>query len=280
MQRTRRGRCKLSAKALITTTYKSVKTINVDHNLGRLVVVVVLVAVVAVVTVVVVVMGEGDLLAQPLITKVLLHLVVGLGVVVVVMMMVVVVVVMVVVVLVAVMLEVMLDLVLEALVHELLELDTVLVVLDGTDELVVEMVLQPEAGLVTLQLVLESAELRVVVVVAVVAVARVVVVMTVVVVRVVGMRRDISVNLLSGDLGDGNMGRMLVVVMAVVMAVVMGMNWQIGVVLPVRTNGVVTIVLNVTVVVGSSQGGGKAEDGNGDDLGLHFDCSFDFGKRV
>jgi hypothetical protein len=253
MQRTRRGRCKLSAKALITTTYKSVKTINVDHNLGRLVVVVVLVAVVAVVTVVVVVMGEGDLLAQPLITKVLLHLVVGLGVVVVVVMMVVVVVVvMVVVVLVAVMLEVMLDLVLEALVHELLELDTVLVVLDGTDELVVEMVLQPEAGLVTLQLVLESAELRVVVVVAVVAVARVVVVMTVVVVRVVGMRRDISVNLLSGDLGDGNMGRMLVVVMAVVMAVVMGMNWQIGVVLPVRTNGVVTIVLNVTVVVGSS----------------------------
>jgi hypothetical protein len=227
--------------------------------MGSLVVVVVLVAVVAVVAVVVVVMGEGDLLAQPLITKVL-HLVVGLGVVVVVMMVVVVVVVvMVVVVLVAVMLEVMLDLVLEALVHELLELDTVLVVLDGTDKLVVEMVLQPEAGLVTLQLVLESAELRVVVVVAVVAVARVVVVMTVVVVRVVGMRRDISVNLLSGDLGDGNMGRMLVVVMAVVMAVVMGMNWQIGVVLPVRTNGVVTIVLNVTVVVGSSQGGGKAE---------------------
>jgi len=241
--------------------------------------VVVLVAVVAVVAVVV--MRDMDVLAQPLITKVLIHLVVGLGVVVVVVMMmvVVVVVVMVVVVLVAVMLrEVMLDFVLEALVHELLEFDTVLVVLEGTDEVVVEMVLQPEVGLVILQLVLESAELRVVVAVVVVAVARVVVVMTVVVVRVMGMHRDLSVNLLSGDLGDSNMGRLLVVVV-MMMAVVMGvMNWQIGVVLPVR-GGVVTIVFNVTVVVGSSQGRGKAEDGDGDDLGLHFDCSFDFGRE-
>jgi hypothetical protein len=243
------------------------------------VVVVVLVAVVAVV-----VMGEGDLLAQPLVTKVLLHLVVGLGVVVVVVVMVVMVVVVVVVVVVVlvavVLLEVMLDFVLEALVHELLEFDTVLVVPDATDELVVEMVLQPEAGLVILQLVLESAELRVVVVVAVVAVARVVVVMTVVVVRVVGMHRDLSVNLLSGDLGDSNMGRLLVVVV-MMMTVVMGvMNWQIGVVLPVRANRVVTVVFNVTVVVGSSQGRGEADDGDRNDLGLHFDCSFDVGKRV
>jgi len=243
--------------------------------MGRLVVVLV-----AVVAVVVVVMRDRDLLAQPLITKVLLHLVVGLAVVVVVVMMVVVVVVVMVVVLVAVMLKVMLDFVLEALVHELLEFDTVLVVLDGTDELVVEMVLQPEVGLVILQLVLESAELRVVVVaVVVVAVARVVVVMTVVVVRVMGMHRDLSVNLLRGDLGDSDMGRLLVVVV-VMMAVVMGvMNWQIGVVLPVRDR-VVTIVFNVSVVVGSSQGRSKAEDGDRDDLGLHFDCSFGFGKRV
>jgi hypothetical protein len=236
------------------------------------------VVVVTVAMVAVVVVGERDLLVQPLVTKVLgitLMVVLGMVVVVVVVMMVVVVVVVVVVLVAVVLLEVMLDFVLEALVHELLEFDTVLVVLDGTHELVVEMVLQPETGLVTLQLALESAEFRVMVVV-VVAVTRVMTVVVTVVVRVVWvMHRQVSVKFLSGDLGDRNMGRLVVVVMT--MTVMMGMNWQIGVVLPVRSDGIVTVVLNVTVVVGSSQGGGKAEDGNGDDLGLHFDCSFGFG---
>jgi hypothetical protein len=234
------------------------------------VVVVVTVAVVALVVV-------GDLLVQPLVTEVLrITLMVGLGmVVVVVVVMMVVVVVMVVVVLVAVvLLEVMLDFVLQVLIHELLEFDTVLVVLEGTHQLVVEMVLQPETGLVTLQLALESAEFRVMVVVAVVTRVMTVVVAVVRVVRV--MHREVSIKFLSGDLGDRNMGRLVVVVM-MTMAVMMGMNWQIGVVLPVRFDGIVTVVLNVTVVVGSSQGRGKAEDGNRDDLGLHFDCSFGFG---
>jgi len=228
------------------------------------VVVVVTVAVVAVVV-------DGEVLVQPLVTeRVRVTLVVGLGVVVVVVMMVVVVVVMVVVVLVAVMLlEVMLDFVLEALVHEFLEFDTVLVVLDGTAELVVEMVLHPETSLITLQLVLKSAELRVVVVAVVVTVVAVVpVAVVVVMMRVVGvMHRELSVKFLGGDLGNRNMGGLMAVV--VMMTVMMGMNWQIGVVLP-GPDGIVAVVLNVTVVVGSSQGGSKAEDGDGDDLGLHF----------
>jgi hypothetical protein len=245
------------------------------------VVVVVTVTVVTVVAVVVV-RDNREVLVQPLLLKVQLinimvtvTVTVTVGVVVVVVMMVVVVVVVVVMVVVAVVVsvmvrEIMLDFVLEALIHELLEFDTVLVVLQSPNELVVDMILGVEPQLVTLQLVLQSAELRVVVV-AVVAV-------TMVVTVVVGvMHREVDVNFLCGDLRSNVCGLMTVVVV-MTMGMGMGVMSRNVIRVPSADGRIVTnVVLRVDVVVSGGQGGGETEDGDRDDLCLHFDCSCGFG---
>jgi len=236
----------------------------------------------AVVTVVVVrvVVGNVHLLIEPLLEltltlKVVLSMVV-LGVVVVVVV-VVVMMMMVVVVLVAVMLgQIVFDLGLEALIDEFLELDALLVVLDGTDELVIETILQPEPELITLQLVLEFPEdlVRVVVTVMTVVVTVVAVmmeVMSVMTMVVVGMHvvdGDINVDFLNGGVLD--VGGVLVVSVVMVM---MRMNRDLNIIgLPGGSNiiGPVEISMRGSLDHG---GGGEAEESNRDDLGLHFDCS-------
>ena len=255
-----------------------------------MVVVVVLVAVTVVVTMVVgVVVVDGEVLLQKLLqTLELLLAVVVVPVVLVTvgMSVVVVVVVMVVVVLVAmVLVEESLDLIDEALIDQKLEGLPVFVVLDGTLQSAVEVQLKAEPDLLTLQLVLKLVEeLTVVVAVVVVVVAMVTVVamsvevVVVVAVMVMGVDGDISIDF--SHLGNSDVGLVgsAVVSMVVVMAVMMGMMN--------RDRGIIDVVTEVEDVgrlvgefsVGGSRndGGSEAEEGDGDDLGLHCgSCSLD-----
>lgn len=255
-----------------------------------MVVVVVLVAVTVVVTMVVgVVVVDGEVLLQKLLqTLELLLAVVVVPVVLVTvgMSVVVVVVVMVVVVLVAmVLVEESLDLIDEALIDQKLEGLPVFVVLDGTLQSAVEVQLKAEPDLLTLQLVLKLVEeLTVVVAVVVVVVAMVTVVamsvevVVVVAVMVMGVDGDISIDF--SHLGNSDVGLVgsAVVSMVVVMAVMMGMMN--------RDRGIIDVVTEVEDVgrlvgefsVGGSRndGGSEAEEGDGDDLGLHCgSCSWD-----
>jgi hypothetical protein len=252
------------------------------------------VAVVTVVTVVLVVVVDVALIISVDIISaivVVAVVVVRLGVTVVVVMVVMVVVVVVVVVL--KMRELLSKFVDEALIDYLLEFDLLLVVLESMDHGVIEMVLDLEPQDLVLQLVLKLLDSLstngVVVVVMVVAVMTVVVavvsvvvavvsvvmkvvsvvvtVVAMVVLVVVGMDMDgsVAVDLLSGDRGNGDVSRVLVVVMNVNM-----------------TRGVVRIPLGNIVTVrisfgvsgdGLGQGGGETEKGNGDKSGLHIRCS-------
>jgi hypothetical protein len=274
-------------------------------------VVVVLVAVV-VVTVVVsmvvtVVVVNGEVLVQQLLEvlnlgqlAVVLVVVVGMSVVaVVVVVVMVVVVVLAVVVLVVVVREESLNLIDQALVEQKLEGLPLLVVVDVADQSVVKVLLDLDLQLLTLQLTLKLVEelvgvvAVVVVVVAMVSVVVVVtmgvevvvsVVMTVVVTMVVVDSRKIAFDF--SHLGNRDVG--LVGVMTVVMGMVvmmMGMNRDI--ISIVTEVGVVDVglVVEFRAVGGSgNQGGGEAEEGNGDDLGLHFDsrvaCLVEVVKRV
>jgi len=255
------------------------------------VVVVVLVAVTVVVTMVVgVVVVDGEVLLQKLLQtlELLLAVVVVPVVLVTVGMSVVVVVVMVVVVLVAmVLVEESLDLIDEALIDQKLEGLPVFVVLDGTLQSAVEVQLKAEPDLLTFQLVLKLVEeltvvvavvVVVVTVVAVVLVAMSVEVVVVVAVMVMGVDGDISIDF--SHLGNSDVGLVgsAVVSMVVVMAVMMGMMN--------RGRGIIDVVTEVEDVgrlvgefsVGGSRndGGSEAEEGDGDDLGLHCgSCSLD-----
>jgi hypothetical protein len=274
-------------------------------------VVVVLVAVVVVtvvvsMVVVTVVVVDGEVLVQQLLEvlnlgqlAVVLVVVVGMSVVaVVVVVVMVVVVVLAVVVLVVVVREESLDLIDQALVDQKLEGLPLLVVVDVADQSVVKVLLDLDLQFLTLQLTLKLVEelvgvVAVVVVVAMVSVVVVVsmgvevvvsVVMTVVVTMVVVDSRKISFDF--SHLGNSDVG--LVGVMTVVMGmvvVVMGMNRNI--ISIVTEVGVVEVglVIEFRAVGGSgNQGGGEAEEGNGDDLGLHFDsrvaCLVEVVKRV
>jgi hypothetical protein len=270
-----------------------VELVNVDDNLGSVVVVVVvLVAVTVVVTMVVgVVVVDGEVLLQKLLQtlELLLAVVVVLVVLVTVGMSVVVVVMMVVVVLVAmVLVEESLDLIDEALIDQKLEGLPVLVVLDGTLQSAVEVQLKAEPDLLTFQLVLKLVEELTVVVAVVVVVVTVVAVVVlvamsvevvvVVAVMVMGVDGDISIDF--SHLGNSDVGLVgsAVVSMVVVMAVMMGMMN--------RGRGIIDVVTEVEDVgrlvgefsVGGSRndGGSEAEEGDGDDLGLHCgSCSLD-----
>jgi hypothetical protein len=252
------------------------------------VVVVVLVAVTVVVTMVVV---DGEVLLQKLLqTLELLLAVVVVPVVPVTMGMsvvVVVVVVMVVVVVAMVLVEESLDLIDEALIDQKLEGLPVFVVLDGTLQSAVEVQLKAEPDLLTFQLVLKLVEeltvvvavvVVVVTVVAVVLVAMSVEVVVVVAVMMMGVDGDISIDF--SHLGNSDVGLVgsAVVSMVVVMAVMMGMMN--------RDRGIIDVVTEVEDVgrlvgefsVGGSRndGGSEAEEGDGDDLGLHCgSCSLD-----
>ena len=254
-----------------------------------MVVVVVLVAVTVVVTMVVgVVVVDGEVLLQKLLqTLELLLAVVVVPVVPVTvgMSVVVVVVVMVVVVVAMVLVEESLDLIDEALIDQKLEGLPVFVVLDGTLQSAVEVQLKAEPDLLTFQLVLKLVEeLTVVVAVVVVVVAMVTVVamsvevVVVVAVMVMGVDGDISIDF--SHLGNSDVGLVgsAVVSMVVVMAVMMGMMN--------RDRGIIDVVTEVEDVgrlvgefsVGGSRndGGSEAEEGDGDDLGLHCgSCSLD-----
>ena len=254
-----------------------------------MVVVVVLVAVTVVVTMVVgVVVVDGEVLLQKLLqTLELLLAVVVVPVVLVTvgMSVVVVVVVMVVVVVAMVLVEESLDLIDEAVIDQKLEGLPVFVVLDGTLQSAVEVQLKAEPDLLTFQLVLKLVEeLTVVVAVVVVVVAMVTVVamsvevVVVVAVMVMGVDGDISIDF--SHLGNSDVGLVgsAVVSMVVVMAVMMGMMN--------RGRGIIDVVTEVEDVgrlvgefsVGGSRndGGSEAEEGDGDDLGLHCgSCSLD-----
>jgi len=256
-------------------TNQSIKTINVDDDLGRIVVVVVTMTVLALVFMVVLVVVRNDrfkILIQPLVVVVLINLMVGLSMVVVVVVvmvvMMMVVVVVTVVTVMTMMLKIMLDLIFKAFIHEFLELDTVFVVLEGADEFVINVVLDLEVQLVTLELVLEGAEfVRLVVVVAVVAVA---------VVTVVVMRVTVVVRVMHGEVGVVFLSHLRHDVRGLVMAVVvmgMGMGVMSRNVIRVPRSGdriVTSVVLGTDVGVGGGQSGGKADDGDRDDLSLHF----------
>jgi len=255
-------------------TNQSIKTINVDDDLRRIVVVVVTMTVLALVFMVVLVVVRNDrfkVLIQPLVVVVLINLMVGLSmvvVVVVVVVMMMVVVVVTVVTVMTVMLKIMLDLIFKAFIHEFLELDTVFVVLEGADEFVINVVFDLEVQLVTLELVLEGAEfVRLVVVVAVVAVA---------VVTVVVMRVTVVVRVMHGEVGVVFLSHLRHDVRGLVMAVVvmgMGMGVMSRNVIRVPRSGdriVTSVVLGTDVGVGGGQSGGKADDGDRDDLSLHF----------
>jgi hypothetical protein len=257
------------------------------------VVVVVLVAVTVVVTMVVgVVVVDGEVLLQKLLQtlELLLAVVVVLVVLVTVSVGVVVVVVMVVVVLLVamVLVEESLDLIDEALIDQKLEGLPVLVVLDGTLQSAVEVQLKAEPDLLTFQLVLKLVEELTVVVAVVVVVVTVVAVVVlvamsvevvvVVAVMVMGVDGDISIDF--SHLGNSDVGLVgsAVVSMVVVMAVMMGMMN--------RGRGIIDVVTEVEDVgrlvgefsVGGSRndGGSEAEEGDGDDLGLHCgSCSLD-----
>jgi hypothetical protein len=264
-----------------------VELVNVDDNLGSVVVVVVvLVAVTVVVTMVVgVVVVDGEVLLQKLLQtlELLLAVVVVPVVLVTVGMSVVVVVVMVVVVLVAmVLVEESLDLIDEALIDQKLEGLPVFVVLDGTLQSAVEVQLKAEPDLLTFQLVLKLVEeLTVVVAVVVVVVTVVLVAMSVevvVAVMVMGVNGDISIDFSHLRNSDVGLVGSAVVSMVVVMAVMMGMMN--------RGRGIIDVVTEVEDVgrlvgefsVGGSRndGGSEAEEGDGDDLGLHCgSCSLD-----
>jgi hypothetical protein len=260
----------------------SVELVDLDHHLGVGVVVVLVgmavVAVVRVTVVLVVVVDVALIVSVNIIMSVTIVavVVVRLGVAVVV----------VVVVVVRDVRELLGELVDEALIDSLLEFDLVLVVFESMNHRVIEMILDLEPQDFVLQLVLElldslsAKRLVVAVMTVVVAVVSVVVtvvpvvvtVMTVVLVVVVGMRMlvvvgmdmdgSVRVDLLSGDRGDGDVGRVLLVVV----------NNNV-------TRGVVTIPLGNIVTVrinpgvsgdGLGQGGGETEKGNGDDGGLHI----------
>jgi len=234
------------------------------------------VAVVTVVTVVLVVVVDVALIISVDIISaivVVAVVVVRLGVTVVVVM-----VVMVVVVVVLKMRELLSKLVDEALIDHLLEFDLLLVVLESMDHGVIEMVLDLEPQDLVLQLVLkllDSLSTNGVVVVVVVAMMTVVVavvsvvvtVVAMVVLVVVGMDMDgsVAVDLLSGDRGNGDVSRVLVVVMNV--------NMTRGVV-RIPLGNIVTVRINLGVSGdGLGQGGGETEKGNGDESGLHIRCS-------
>jgi len=255
-----------------------IELVNVDDNLGGRVVVVVLVAM-AVVAVVVVV--DGEVLRQKLLqTLDLLAVVVpvvpvtvGVSVVVVV------VVVMVVLLEAMVLVEESLDLIDEALIDQKLEGMPVLVVFDSTLQSVVEVQLEAEPDLLSLQLVLKLVEeLTVVVAVVVVVVTMVTVVavvlvamsVEVVVVVVMGMNGDISIDF--SHLGNSDVGLVgsAVVSMVVVMAVMMGvMNRGRGIIDVVEVEDVGGLVGEFSVGGSRNDGGSEAEEGDGDDLGLH-----------
>jgi len=256
-----------------------IELVNVDDNLGGRVVVVVLVAM-AVVAVVVVV--DGEVLLQKLLqTLDLLAVVVLVVLVTVGVSVVVVVVVMVVVVLLVamVLVEESLDLIDEALIDQKLEGMPVLVVLDGTLQSVVEVQLEAKPDLLSLQLVLKLVEeLTVVVAVVVVVVTMVTVVavvlvamsVEVVVVVVMGMNGDISIDF--SHLGNSDVGLVgsAVVSMVVVMAVMMGvMNRGRGIIDVVEVEDVGRLVGEFSVGGSRNDGGSEAEEGDGDDLGLH-----------
>jgi len=260
-----------------------IELVNVDDNLGGRVVVVVLVAM-AVVAVVVVV--DGEVLLQKLLqTLDLLAVVVLVVLVTVGVSVVVVVVVMVVVVLLVamVLVEESLDLIDEALIDQKLEGMPVLVVFDSTLQSVVEVQLEAEPDLLSLQLVLKLVEeLTVVVAVVVVVVTMVTVVavvlvamsvevvVVVVAVVVMGMNGDISIDF--SHLGNSDVGLVgsAVVSMVVVMAVMMGvMNRGRGIIDVVEVEDVGRLVGEFSVGGSRNDGGSEAEEGDGDDLGLH-----------
>jgi len=271
----------------------SVELVNLDHHLGVGVVVVSMAVVtVVLVTVVLVVVDVAlSIISIDIIMRVTIMavVVVRLGVAVVVVVVVVVVVMMMMVVVVLDVLELLGELVDEALIDSLLEFDLVLVVLKRVDHGVVETIFDLEPQDFALELVLElldslSAKRIVVavmtVVVAVVSVVVVtvvpVVVMTVMAVVlvevvvgmrmlvVVGMNMDgsVSVDLLSGDRGNGDVSRVLLVVM--------NMNMARGVV-RIPLGNIVTVRIDLGVGRdGLGQGGSKTEKGNGDEGGLHI----------
>jgi hypothetical protein len=255
---------------------------------GVVVAVVTVMAMVLVTVVLVVVDVALSVISVNIISAIVVLVVVRLGVAVVV-----VVVMMVMVVVVLNLLELLGELVDETLIDSLLEFDLVLVVLESVDHGVIEMVLDLEPQDLAFQLVLELLDslgtegLVVVVVVAVMTVVVAVVsvvmtvvsvvvkVMAVVLVVVVGMRMlvvvgmdmdgSVSVDLLSGDRGNGDVSRVLLVVMNVNMT-----RSVVGI--PLRNIVTVRIRLGVSGD-GLGQGGGETEKGNGDEGGLHIGCS-------
>jgi hypothetical protein len=256
---------------------------------GVVVAVVTVMAMVLVTVVLVVVDVALSVISVNIISAIVVLVVVRLGVAVAV----VVVVMMVVVVVVLNLLELLGELVDETLIDSLLEFDLVLVVLESVDHGVIEMVLDLEPQDLAFQLVLELLDslgtegLVVVVVVAVMTVVVAVVsvvmtvvsvvvkVMAVVLVVVVGMRMlvvvgmdmdgSVSVDLLSGDRGNGDVSRVLLVVMNVNMT-----RSVVGIPL----GNIVTVRIRLGVSGdGLGQGGGETEKGNGDEGGLHIGCS-------
>jgi hypothetical protein len=255
---------------------------------GVVVAVVTVMAMVLVTVVLVVVDVALSVISVNIISAIVVLVVVRLGVAVVV-----VVVMMVMVVVVLNLLELLGELVDETLIDSLLEFDLVLVVLESVDHGVIEMVLDLEPQDLAFQLVLELLDslgtegLVVVVVVAVMTVVVAVVsvvmtvvsvvvkVMAVVLVVVVGMRMlvvvgmdmdgSVSVDLLSGDRGNGDVSRVLLVVMNVNMT-----RSVVGIPL----GNIVTVRIRLGVSGdGLGQGGGETEKGNGDEGGLHIGCS-------
>jgi len=259
----------------------------------------VVVVVVAVVSMVVVGMDMDDLVVgievinvvRIIITVSVLDMVVVVAMVVLAVVVVVVVMMMVVVMVVVVVPKTVLKFVQDALINGLLELDVLLVMLESVNKLVVEAVLELEPEQLVVQLAFELVDgfrtefIRVVVVVAVVSVVVVVAVMTVmtmvVVVTVVMMGVDmmmfvmamvvgmnmmhwniVAVDLLSGDLRNGNVSGMFVV-----------MNMTRDIVAIESREGIIAVGLNLEMVLSGDslgQSGGETKKGNGDDGSLHF----------